>query len=231
MNNPIKELVNRIVHRGLESFGRHYSSYRGFVLEDVDTTGMDKLFVYVPHISGPNKTGNWAYPKGKPANLTLMPKKGDMVWVEFEYGDYRYPIWSYCNQTKEIRQLTNPHHKPGDIKWKTEKGHHVLIDDTNDLIQLRHSNGYSIEINQDNIVVTTKEDGSKITINGDEIIFNGGDNGSLMVLSEVVSKINRLERLFNNHIHPVAGDKTAMTLTQITPLTKEVDLENPKVKH
>jgi hypothetical protein len=238
MSNPIQELVSRLVHRGLESFGRHYSCYRGFVLEDVDPKQHDRLFVHVPHISGSKKEGNWAWPKGKPHNQTLTPKKGDMVWVEFEYGDYRYPIWSYSNQVKDIRQMTNPHHKPGDIKWKTETGNFVLLDDTNDLIKVEHHNGSHVEIADEYIKIQKKDGGviflnkdGQVAIDGAEVIINGGNNGGLIVISELVSKINRLENIMNSHMHIVAGANTSTLVTPIIPITMESDLENPNVKH
>lgn len=150
-SNPMKVLVDRIVHRGLESFGRHYSTYRGYVLDNRDQTGLNKLFVYVPHISGLKKQGNWAYPKAVPNELNLLPKIGDMVWVEFEHGDYRYPVWTYSNQIQEVRKKTNPVVPPGDLKWKTERGHEIWIKDQEDEVHVKHSNGTIVKIDNEGV--------------------------------------------------------------------------------
>ena len=178
----MKKLVDRIVFQGMESFGRHYSCYRGFVMSNEDPKKLDRLFVYVPHISGRNRKGNWAWPKGKPNEVSNLPKNGDMVWVEFESGDYRYPIWSFANQIKPIRELTNPPIKPGDYKIKTEKGHEILIDNEKDFIHLKLSDGSILDINKDGIDINTK---------GKLDIRNQGVSLSI-ILRDIVSALNGL---------------------------------------
>lgn len=177
MNNPIKKLVERIIHQGLESFGRHYSMYRGYVLNNNDPSELNKLFVQVPHISGIKKEGNWAYPKGLPNELNLLPKVGDMVWVEFEYGDYRYPVWSYSNQIKEVRQKTNPVVKPGDLKWKTERGHHISIE--GDIIELKHKNGSNIQLNEESVTIDSKT----------KVIIKNEENDLKTLLNQLISEL------------------------------------------
>lgn len=182
MSNPIKNLVDRLMFRGLESFGRHYSVYRGFVLSNTDTKSLNRLFVYVPHVSGLNRQGNWAFPKGVPNELSVLPKVGDMVWVEFQYGDYRYPIWSYANQQKEVRSKTNPSPRPGDIKWKSESGHQLWIHEEEDFVELTHKNGSSVTIKSDEIQI--KSTGKILIKNEDEDLKS--------ILNELIEQIQNL---------------------------------------
>jgi len=72
----------------------------------------------------------------------------------------------------------------------------------------------------------------KVLIDADAITFNGGDNGGLIVLSSLISKINRLENIMNSHTHTGnLGAPTTPQLTPIVPLTLASDLENTKIKH
>ena len=41
----------------------------------------------------------WALPC-VPPGLELMPKVGDVVWVEFEAGDPSYPVWMGMLESK-----------------------------------------------------------------------------------------------------------------------------------
>lgn len=239
MSNPIKTFIDRIVYQGLESFGRHYSSYRGFVMSSSDPKGLDRLFVYVPHVSGLKKEGSWAWPKGKPNELSLLPKKGDMVWVEFEHGDYRYPIWSFSNQMKELRNKTNPIPKPGDLKWKTESGHEIWLNESEGKINFTHRNGSTIGILENNDtdeISINHHDGTHIILKDGGILLNGKDNKGLIKIDELINKLNRLEQHFLTHIHtsPAGPTGTPQKPSQepITfLLTTQQDLENPKVKH
>jgi len=243
---PFKNFLQRLMRDGLEAFGRHYSSYRGFVLSNKDPKNLDRVFVYVPHISGWKKHGQWAWPKGKSYTNREVPKNGDMVWVEFESGDYRYPIWSFANQTEALGQSTP--HDPESKNYHTEKGHTVFMDDRNDVLGLKHVNGSEIKISKDKIEIFEKEgatvflseeqiaiqspDGSKILMKDGEISFNGGSNQGLVKVEDLVNKLNNLENALNNHIHPSpAGPTSPITPDHRIILTKKDDLENEAIRH
>jgi hypothetical protein len=82
----------------------------------------------------------------------------------------------------------------------------------------------------------------QVTIDANIIVLNGGNNGGIPNITPLVAKINKLETRLNQlsssyktHIHPVAGASTGPTVSivpaPITPLTKNKDLEDPKIKH
>ncbi len=224
--NPFKQFLKLIAYDGLESMGRHYSCYRGFVAENKDPKNLDRLFVTVPHISGTKQEGNWAWPKGKSHTNRDIPKLGDMVWVEFERGDYRYPVWSFCHQPV----LENEEHDPAIKSYEGENGSAVVINDKEDSIDIEHHNGSKVKIYKDRTEIW-EHNGSKITLKDGEIHLNGEENGGLIKISELVNRIQRLENLMNTHIHPTPLFPTMQQATPIANITQIRDLENTKVKH
>ena len=229
---PFKRLIERIMFDGLESFGRHYSCYRGFVGSNNDPRNMDRLFVIVPHISGNKREGNWAWPKGKPYTQRELPKPGDMVWVEFERGDFKFPVWSYSNQTRDLHDTEEPH-DPEKITHFSERGHYFEMDDRKDSISVHHKNGSYVEVFEDKTEIIDSS-GSSIILQDGNVIINGGENGGLIKIEELISKINRLENAMNNHQHisaAVGSPTTPLPVKPITSNTQKADLENNKVKH
>ncbi len=249
---PFKRFLQKIMYEGLESFGRHYSSYRGIVIDNKDPKNYDRVFVYVPHISGKKEQGQWAWPKGKSYTNREVPKNGDMVWVEFERGDFRFPIWSFANQTASLGQATP--HDPEAKVFRTEKGHSVSMSDregvdnvslshrsgsyvnvTQGAITLKHKDGAIIHITKNHIAIE-EYNGAKVLIKGGKISMNSGLNHGLIKIEELIEKLNNLERNFNEHIHvnQAGPTGTPQDATQapivITPTTKE-ELENPSVTH
>lgn len=92
----LKELIGSF---GLEYFNRYYASYSGTVSSNVDPDNLGRLQLFVPSIYGETAYKYWAMPKGlysgAGTGFFFIPNKGDKVWVSFENGDPRYPIWEY----------------------------------------------------------------------------------------------------------------------------------------
>lgn len=78
---------------------RFFGKYRGSVLNNVDPEGRGRIQVTVPEVLGQN-TPAWAMPcvpfAGPGVGLFAIPPAGASVWVEFEAGNLRYPIWAGC---------------------------------------------------------------------------------------------------------------------------------------
>ena len=70
---------------------RCFGLYRGIVIDDQDPEHRMRLKVRVPAVLEEVAT-IWALPC-VPPGLELMPKVGDVVWVEFEAGDPSRPVW------------------------------------------------------------------------------------------------------------------------------------------
>lgn len=92
--------TGRIISRdGTEVMGRYYSIYRGYVADRKDPDKSGRLKLRIPQVYGGDIHDYWAFPKGlytSPDNgSVVIPEKGALVWVEFEAGDVRFPVWSY----------------------------------------------------------------------------------------------------------------------------------------
>lgn len=76
-------------------------------------------------------------------------------------------------------------------------------------------------------------DAEKVLIDCDTVIFNGGNKGAMVVIADLVSKINRLENTFNTHFHSgvtVGGGVTLVPTVPIAPITTVADLANNEIK-
>ena len=123
----------KVLIYGLEFIGRYYSSYRGFVVDNNDPKGLNRIKVVSPIINTfDNENGIWAYPKGnwggKDYGVQMLPKKGDMVWVEFEHGDLQHPMWNHASYGKD--EKPEEFNTPDKYGFKTPAGTIILIDDT-----------------------------------------------------------------------------------------------------
>lgn len=94
-----KELQEALRNFGLEYFGLYYGCYKGTVVKNDDPDSNGRLQLKVPQIYGEEVMEYWAPSKGMPSGknmgVFMLPSVGDMVWVSFENGDPRYPIWEY----------------------------------------------------------------------------------------------------------------------------------------
>jgi uncharacterized protein involved in type VI secretion and phage assembly len=79
--------------------GRFFGKYRGRVVTNVDPTGRGRIQVIAPEVLGEN-VSVWALPcvpyAGDGVGFHTIPPVGANVWVEFEAGNLRHPIWAGC---------------------------------------------------------------------------------------------------------------------------------------
>jgi len=76
---------------------RHYGKYRGTVIDNVDALNQGRMLVQVPALSNVIPS-SWALPclpfAGTLSGFFVVPAIDSAVWVEFEGGDIRKPIWT-----------------------------------------------------------------------------------------------------------------------------------------
>jgi len=130
-----RDIIKGIMHNGLENvFGRYYSSYRAFVHNNIDPDNLNRLQLLVPHLNAKIPDETWAYPKGnysgKDYGIHCLPKIGDMVWVEFEFGNLDYPLWNFGHyaEGEKYEGFDNPNK----FGFRTPRGSIVIFDDTED---------------------------------------------------------------------------------------------------
>ena len=67
-----------------------FGIYRAVVVSSADPIGQRRLLVTVPAVLGAATV--WALPC-VPAGSRAAPRAGTAVWVQFEAGDARFPVW------------------------------------------------------------------------------------------------------------------------------------------
>jgi len=168
-----KDLINN----GFEFYKKYYSSYRGLVVGFDDPLELGRVRVIVPEIHGRSATGFLAWNKGEwkgvDSGIQIPLTKGDMVWVEFEYGNASYPLYSYGHRHKGN---TKPEEFTEEVYGiKTPKGITITCDDEHDLITVTNADGMHLIIDK-GVITLGKEDGFELVIKDNEITL-GKDKG------------------------------------------------------
>jgi uncharacterized protein involved in type VI secretion and phage assembly len=130
--------------------GQFFGKYRGLVVDNADPTHRGRLRVKVPAVMGEETL--WAEPcapyAGDGVGFFALPPADAGVWVEFEAGDTRYPIWSGCF-------------------WACDQ---IAAEDAVPTVKFLKTDSFTIRIDdaQGEMVIETKT-GSRITINGTDV--------------------------------------------------------------
>lgn len=232
-----------LTSRGIEAFGRFYSIYRAIVVDNEDPSSMNKVQVVVPQISN---EPIWAYPKGmdgssKSGFKWLTPKKGQVVWVEFQMGDFLYPTWDYHGWAKgEIPDELNDNDVLGFV---TPHGHIVTLNDTKGLLTINISDPQedkiltSLIVNKGNVSLESTEE---VSLKAKKIKLMKGKIG-ITQTDNLLKKINKLEDEINNlklsyqSVNPIlvglVPTWASVTKWSATPITKTTlnDIENKDI--
>ena len=173
---------------GLEWFNKYYASYQGFVHSNEDPDNLGRLQLTIKAIYGDKPYKYWALPKGlysgDGVGSFFIPSKGDKVWISFENGDPRYPIWEYGGWAKG---QTPDGAKPEVKMIKTVSGNTIELNDKDgeERVFITDKSGNKYTMNKDGIVLEDKH-GHKLVMkqgfvsfvrNGDKISM-GADGGS-----------------------------------------------------
>lgn len=136
----LQQIFENIIFYGLESLGKYYSSYRGYVVDNEDKEGLGRILVKIPSITREKYHPTWAYPKtqwgGKDYGMQLLPLVGEMVWMEFEHGDTRFPIWNFAHRASNEKPEEFTSSKI--YGFKSPKGQIIIVDDVNNKIIINH---------------------------------------------------------------------------------------------
>lgn len=220
-------MIDVISTYGLEALGRFYSRYRGIVIENDDPKDMHRISVVVPEVS---ELPIWALPLNDGAMDSgykwLPPKKGQMVYVEYEKGDPNFPIWSYHSWAKnEV-----PRELIGESKFGfvTPGGNKVIVDDDTGEVTISMKNG---------------KDDSVITLSKGVLTLLGKNDEGVPLASAITKKLNALETEVNNLKTALNASAAAIsvmfppyatvqTWSAAPPIVKTVksDLENKNIK-
>lgn len=161
---------------------KYYGKYRGVVLNNIDPILEGRLLVQVPDVAGLAPT-TWATPcvpiAGIQNGMVAIPINGSGVWVEFEHGDPKYPIWVGCfwGSAAEIPALSRltPPLVPS-ITLQTPLQNGITISDLpgpTGGIMLKSATGATLIVNDTGIYIQNGK-GAMITMVGPAVTINSG---------------------------------------------------------
>lgn len=154
------EFRNILSEFGLEYFRKYYAVYKGIVVSNEDPEFRGRLKLRVPSVWGNGLHEYWAPSRGMPSGnktgLWLMPLPGDVVWVTFEQGDPRLPVWEYGPWSKAK--------VPADAKSGDK--------DQSKIVVLQASEGWRIVIDQkkNKIFITSPDGETQPAVLGNDLV-------------------------------------------------------------
>ena len=235
---------------GFEKLGRWYSQYRAVVLDNLpDDKNTGNILVEVPKVQGGMKLiARAGSLQGGPGFgvKSFLPKKGEIVWVEFEYGNPTQAIWhphtwAHGECPEELRD-TDSKSTCGIV---TPKGHKLYLEEKEDgdALHLIFGEKFTLEIDQngltlnqgdtqvkisDDISISSNKEvdvtvgQSNINVSSSKITLNKGTRGLIDI------------RVLQQFITAVQADLiAAKSGTQVTQFiaTQLPSLEDTKVLH
>ncbi len=211
----LRETLDNIKMRGLEYFGRFYSSYRGIVVSNDDDEYKGRIKVKVPSIFDDKVLPDFAYPKsmwaGPGHGVFFPPIPGSGVWISFECGDPNYPIYEGGWWAKEKGgELETPsefrNESPKTYGIVTPNGHALLYNDKDgeESVTVRWKDGdgntskihfssdgaFSMEDKNGNLIQTSTDSGNEIKIQDANENKVKTDSSGIMLIDQQGAKVS-----------------------------------------
>jgi len=172
--------------------GKYYGKYSGEVTDNADPDFFGRIKVKVPAVFGAD-----VEVRARPcfsAGQFFVPPVGEKVWVEFEAGDTRYPLWvgAWYPQGKSPKEAQiSP---PDNRVIQTPSGHTIQIMD---------------KAGDEKIVIKHKGN-SFVTIDKNGSVLIGNQKGSLLALDAQKEQAMLAEQ----HGNLILADKSGVTVKQ-----------------
>lgn len=206
MSAVVDFIVDSVYH-GFEFFGRYYSEYRAYVVNNEDPKKEGRLQLLIPGIVD-DESEYWAPSSGTFAGQGygwhFIPPIGSLVWVSFENGSAEFPVWrhGYFGE-KEI-----PSEK-ADVNnfWiATPDGHSIELDDRNKAIRITNTNGDLVTITKKGISLESKNIFLGTTDKGDQPAVMGDTlEKALKDIDKQLSDLNKEVRTIASNVNKTIG--------------------------
>lgn len=157
---------NKFDQYGLEVFGKYYGHYKGFVFNNEDPEFRARLQIEVPQIYGEDVPDIWALSKGmftgRGTGLYAIPAKGDPIWITFENGDPKFPIWEYGWVSEGDTPSSAKVDKNTNFVFQTGKNR-LEFDEKGNKVTISTKGGFKILIDDDGVHVGKTMEGTAIS--------------------------------------------------------------------
>lgn len=190
----VNDLISKVREYGLYYvFKRYYSFYRAEVVDNEDPEGLGRLKVKCKSIYRDSEPDKWIIPKGimasDGAGFYMLPQKGDFVYLMFEEGDIRFPVWEYgwWLKGKGVKDI--------DVKkysLVSPNGNRLDINDNGDSILIKTKGNVEIELKNTGSIIMKDGNGGVVDI-GQGLVAVRGAGGSLF--TELTKQLVGIETL------------------------------------
>jgi phage baseplate assembly protein gpV len=168
-----------------------FGKYRGRVKDNYDPQGLGRVEVSSPAALGAG-VRRWAMPclpYAEPGvGLAMLPAVGADVWVEFEGGDPRHPIWTGFFWDSSMA----PAPTDGDVVLTTRGGHRLVLSDSGSEVVLRHPGGSTVKLDSTGGVELRSSSTIRVTASKVEVRAGAVDLEAGMVKASGVVKCDTL---------------------------------------
>ena len=183
-----------------------YGTYRGVVTNNRDPENRGRLQLRVPEVFG-ESVAEWALPcapyGGGLKGFYAVPTPGDEVWVAFEAGEPRQPIWlGGLWRTGEVPpDRSGQVATPGVKIHRSNRGLMLSLDDER-TIALSDANGdniVTIEVQRGQVTIKAR---AKVVIDAPQIELVAGAGHPTVFGDELIHFLGQAVSVFNTHMHP-----------------------------
>ena len=137
---------------------RYFGKYRGAVTDNDDPAKLGRIRATVPSVLGAD-TSDWAAPclpfAAPGVGFCFVPPVDAGVWIEFEGGDPRLPIWTGCFWREGELDEFEP--GPGLIAIRNQYASIVLDENGGGSIVLEHDSGARIVVDVSGVAIEGAE--------------------------------------------------------------------------
>jgi uncharacterized protein involved in type VI secretion and phage assembly len=207
--------------------GKYYGKYAALVTNVSDPEKRGQIQVTIPSIYGATDVV-WAR-ASFPYGHFYVPPIGAQVWVEFEGGDPRYPLYTGAWYPTSLVPKEAQDDPPANRVIQMPSGHTIELQDKagEEKVVIRHKDNSFVTLDKDGSVVVSNKNGSHIYLNAkDADVTMVEEHGNYVHMSAdgvaIVNKSGALIEMKDDKVKVVAKD--ALTIT-----AKDVNIESSTV--